>query len=39
MTGDLHRHFHEQLSDLKVRLLPLSGEAEAALRLAVDALL
>jgi phosphate transport system protein len=39
MTGDLHRHFHEQLSDLKVRLLTMSGEAEAALRLAVDALL
>ena len=39
MTGDLHRHFHEQLSDLKVRLLTMSGEAVAALRLAVDALL
>lgn len=39
MTGDAHRHFHEQLSDLKARLLTMSGEAEAALGLAVDALL
>ncbi len=39
MSGDVHRHFHEELSDLKVRLLTMSGEAEAALGLAVDALL
>ena len=39
MSGDIHRHFHEELSDLKVRLLTMSGEAEAALGLAVDALL
>jgi phosphate transport system protein len=39
MTADAHRHFHEQLSDLKARLLTMSGEAEAALALAVDALL
>ena len=34
-----HRHFHDQLSHVKVRLLTMSGEAEAALGLAVDALL
>ena len=34
-----HRHFHEELSRVKVRLLTMSGEAEAALRLAVEALL
>ncbi len=39
MSGDARRHFHEELSDLKVRLLTMSGEAEAALGLAVDALL
>ncbi|MEO8227148.1 MAG: phosphate signaling complex protein PhoU [Gemmatimonadota bacterium] len=39
MTGEARRHFHEELSDLKVRLLTMSGEAEAALGLAVDALL
>jgi len=33
------RHFHEELSDVKVRLLTMSGEAEAALSLAVEALL
>lgn len=39
MSFDAHRHFHDELSDLKVRLLTMSGEAEAALGLAVDALL
>ena len=39
MTTDSHRHFHDELSDLKVRLLTMSGEAEAALALAVEALL
>lgn len=39
MSGDTHRHFHEQLSHVKVRLLTMSGEAEAALGLAVEALL
>ena len=39
MSPDLHRHFHEELSHVKVRLLTMSGEAEAALGLAVEALL
>ena len=39
MTGDTHRHFHDELSHVKVRLLTMSGEAEAALGLAVEALL
>jgi phosphate transport system protein len=39
MSVDVHRHFHDELSHLKVRLLTMSGEAEAALGLAVDALL
>lgn len=39
MSGDTHRHFHDELSQVKVRLLTMSGEAEAALGLAVDALL
>lgn len=34
-----HRHFHDELSDLKVRLLTMSGEAQEALGHAVDALL
>lgn len=34
-----HRHFHEQLNDVKSRLLTMSGEAESALGLAVEALL
>ncbi len=39
MSVDTHRHFHEDLSQVKVRLLTMSGEAEAALELAVEALL
>jgi phosphate transport system protein len=39
MSGDAHRHFHDQLNDVKVRLLTMSGEAESALGLAVEALL
>ena len=39
MSFDAHRHFHDELNDLKVRLLTMSGEAEAALGLAVDSLL
>ena len=39
MSLDVHRHFHDELNHLKVRLLTMSGEAEAALGLAVDALL
>ena len=38
MSG-IHRHFHDELNQLKVRLLTMSGEAEAALGLAVEALL
>jgi len=36
---DTHRHFHDELNHVKVRLLTMSGEAEAALGLAVEALL
>ena len=39
MSLDVHRHFHDELSHVKVRLLTMSGEAEAALGLAVEALL
>ncbi len=39
MSLDLHRHFHDELNEVKVRLLTMSGEAEAALGLAVEALL
>ncbi len=34
-----HRHFHDELADLKAKLLTLSGEAEAALSASVQALL
>jgi phosphate transport system protein len=39
MTFESGRHFHEELSAVKVRLLTMSGEAEAALGLSVEALL
>lgn len=39
MSPETHRHFHDELSQVKVRLLTMSGEAETALRLAVEALL
>ena len=39
MSLDAHRHFHDELGHLKVRLLTMSGEAESALGLAVEALL
>ncbi len=39
MTTEGHRHFHEELSQVKVRLLTMSTEAEAAVQLAVEALL
>jgi phosphate transport system protein len=39
MSLDIHRHFHDELSHVKVRLLTMSGEAEAALGLSVEALL
>jgi len=34
-----HRHFHDELSELKVALLNMSGEAQASLAAAVDAVL
>jgi phosphate transport system protein len=37
--NETHRHFHDELSQVKVRLLTMSGEAEAALGLSVEALL
>lgn len=36
---ETHRHFHEQLADVRSRLVTMSGAAEAALTLAVEALL
>jgi len=39
MTGTPHRHFHDELSDLKAQLLQMSAEAQAALSAALDALL
>jgi phosphate transport system protein len=39
MSPETRRHFHDELSQVKVRLLTMSGEAESALRLAVEALL
>ena len=39
MSMPAHRHFHDELNEVKVRLLTMSGEAETALRLAVEALL
>lgn len=39
MTADGQRHFHDELGRLKVSLLAMSGEAEAALGAAVGALL
>ena len=35
----MHRHFHDELSDLKSRLLTMSAEAQSALSAAVEALL
>jgi phosphate transport system protein len=39
MSTDGPRHFHEELAQVKSRLLTMSGEAEEALDLAVEALL
>ena len=39
MTQEGYRHFHDELSQLKVRLLTMSSEAETAVRGAVEALL
>ena len=36
---ETHRHFHEELADVRSRLLTMSGAAETALGLAVDSLL
>jgi phosphate transport system protein len=38
-VGPAHRHFHDELSDLKAKLLTMSGEAQDALETAVTALL
>ena len=38
-TQAAHRHFHDELSDLKVKLLTMSSEAEDALAASVEALL
>ena len=39
MNLDRQRHFHDELDEVKVRLLSMSSEAEAALANAVDALI
>lgn len=39
MSVESQRHFHEELAQVKAQLLAMSGEAEAALDLAVEALL
>ena len=39
MTGDPNRHFHDELSEVKNRLLDMSGRAEEALARAMRALL
>lgn len=39
MSTEAHRHFHDDLSELKVTLLNMSGDAQAALAAAVEALL
>ncbi len=39
MSQEGHRHFHDELSQVKVRLLTMSGEAEAAVQVAIEALL
>jgi phosphate transport system protein len=38
-TSATHRHFHDELSKLKSKLLTMSAEAQAALGVALDALL
>ena len=38
-TAPPHRHFHDELSDLKAKLLTMSGEAQEALATAVSSLL
>jgi phosphate transport system protein len=39
MTPDNHRHFHEELAEVRERLLTMSGAAETALTLAAEALM
>jgi len=36
---ETHRHFHEELAEVRSRLVTMSGAAEAAVALAVEALL
>jgi phosphate transport system protein len=38
MTGGIHRHFHEELTQVRERLLTMSGAAESALEGALEAL-
>ena len=35
MSLETHRHFHDELNEVKTRLLTMSGEAEAALSASV----
>jgi len=37
MSGTPHRHFHDELADLKARVLQMSADAQAALGAALDA--
>ncbi|MEX2181944.1 MAG: phosphate signaling complex protein PhoU [Gemmatimonadaceae bacterium] len=37
--SETQRHFHEELADVRARLLTMSGAAEAALELAIEALI
>ena len=39
MSHEAPRHFHDELAQVKSRLLTMSGDAEQALDLAVEALL
>ncbi len=39
MTSETHRHFHGELAEVRDRLLTMSGAAESALGLAMEALL
>ena len=39
MTGESHRHFHDELNELKERLLQMSGKAQDAVHRAVNSVL
>ncbi len=39
MTNETHRHFHDELDEVRQRLLTMSGVAESALALAVESLI